>query len=80
MRSPKKANSSEEIPSSDPNSVLRSVSSVNISGTVVGATFGSLSERRPKRAKIVPVVSTRLSATVRAPRYGIRSIVSMTCL
>ena len=38
MRSPKKANSSEEIPSSDPNSVLRSVSSVNISGTVVGAT------------------------------------------
>jgi hypothetical protein len=26
------------------------------------------------------VVSTRLSATVREPRYGIRSIVSMTCL
>ena len=80
MRSPKKANSSGEMPSSGPNSDPRSLTSVKSSGTVDGVIVGSFSGRRPKRAKTVPVVSTRLSATEREPRYGIRSIVSMMCL
>ena len=53
---------------------------INLFWSLLGVTVGSFSDRRPKRAKIVPVVSTRLSATEREPRYGIRSIVSMTCL
>ena len=80
MRSPKKAKSSGAMPSSGPNSDPRSLTSVNSSGTFDGVIVGSFSGRRPKRAKMVPVVSTRFSATEREPRYGVRAMVSMMCL
>ena len=79
MRSPKKAKSSGGMPSSGPNNDPRSLTSVNSSGTFDGVIVGSFSGRRPKRAKMVPVVSTRFSATEREPRYGIRAMVSMMC-
>ena len=80
MRSPKNATSSGGMPSSGPNHGPRSLTSVNSSVTFDGMIVGSFSGRRPKRAKMVPVVSTRFSATEREPRYGIRAMVSMTCL
>src|SRR4029450_8882111 len=80
MRSAKKETYSGGMPCSGPSNDARSLTSVNSSGTVDGVVVGSFKGRRPKRAKMVPVVSTRFSATEREPRYGVRAMVWRTGL